>query len=364
MTRNLRTLIIDDDAMIRESLHKLLNNKVVEKHYTLITKPVDFPEALVLLETENFELITLDLCQGAPVPDADKIGIDVLKKIQGLTFIPVVFYTGLPSYVVDLTSPVVKVVNKNDGVDTLKEVIATLIRSRLVDLKEKLCGFIETELKQYFWDTIHENRKQFNSVEHETSLCYLITRRISQALSKEKIKELLADDKIELEKVHPMEFYIYPTISEEFETGEILRKQNKYFVILTPSCDFVENASINRKRKVGMVLLAETISLEETPEYIAYLASKTTDNKKKLAKVMSSGKSDRYYFLPGTPFMKAQVVDFQNKKVVDYSDLKDYERIKLIDSPYSQSMISSFIRHYNRIGTPDLDTEFIITSIG
>lgn len=363
MSRNLKMLIVDDDTTLRNSLHKLLNNKVVEADYNLITNPVDFAEAIELLKREHFDLITLDLCKGDPNPEADKTGIDILEEIQSLTFIPVIFYTGLPNYVDDLKSPIVKVVNKNDGLEVLKTEISHLIKSRLVDLKKNLHGFIEKELKQYFWDTIHQNRKEFNSVEPETSLSYLITRRISQALSKEKIKDLLQDEKIKMDKIHPMEFYIYPVIEEEYETGEILKKDEKYFVILTPSCDFVENKAIKRERKVGRVLLAETYNFEDSNEYKSYMANKNPENKNKLSKVIGSGKSDRYYFLPGTPFMKAQIIDFQLKKMIDYSELKDYKRITLIDSPFTQSLISSFIRHYNRIGSPDIDTEFIINSL-
>jgi CheY-like chemotaxis protein len=365
MTRILKTLIVDDDPDVRNSLHKLLNNKIIiENEYLLITEPVDFTGALEILKHQHFDLITLDLCKGDPAPEADKTGIDVLTQIQALTFIPVVFYTGLPKYVEDLKSPVVKVVNKNDGVETLKKEIVNLIKSRLVDLKNNLHDFIEAELKQYFWDTIHKNRKEFNAVENETSLSYLITRRISQALSKEKIKDLLQDDKIKMDKVHPMEFYIYPVIADEYETGEILKKDDKYFVILTPSCDFVEDKIIKRDRKVGRVLLAETLNFEDCDEYKAYIGNKNAENKKKLAKVIGSGKSDRNYFLPGTPFMKAKIIDFQLKQMVDYSDLAtNYERIMLIDSPFTQSMIASFIRFYNRIGSPDLDSEFIIAAL-
>lgn len=363
MTRILSAIIVDDDPDVRDSLHKLLNNKSIENGYKLITKSADFPAAIELLEQEHFDLITLDLCKGNPTPEADKSGMEILTEIQKRTFIPVVFYTGLPNYVDDLKSPIVKVVNKNDGVEVLKATIVDLIKSRLLDLKNNLHGFIEKELQEYFWDTIHKNRKEFNSVEAETSLSYLITRRISQSLSKTKIKDLLQDEKIKMDKIHPMEFYIYPVIANEYETGEVLKKDGKYYVILTPSCDFVEDASISRNRSVGRVLLAETTDFENCKEYKAYMASKSNSNIKDLAKVIGSRKSDRYYFIPGIPFMKAQLIDFQLKRMVDYADLGQYERIALIDSPFAQSIVSSFIRFYNRIGSPDLDEDFIINSL-
>lgn len=363
MSRILTTLIVDDDKEVREGLHKLLNNKTIDD-ITINTVTADFPEAINRLKHSSYDLMTLDLCKGDPSHENEKTGLDILKEIQSLAFIPVIFYTGLPNYVEDLKSPVVKVVNKNDGIEVLKAEISNLNKSKLLALKQGLHYLIEDELKQYFWNIIHDGRASFNAVETETSLSYLITRRISHALSKEKIKSLLKDEKIKMDKIHPMEFYVYPIVTAEYETGEILKKDGEYFVILTPSCDFVEDKSIKRDRKVGMVLLAETMDFKDFPEYKTYMANKNKDNKNKLGKVITSGKSDRYYFLPGTPFIDAQVVDFQLKKMVDYSELAGYNRVALIDAPFTQAMIASFIRFYNRIGSPDLDADYIINSLG
>lgn len=62
--------------------------------------------------------------------------------------------------------------------------------------------------------------------------------------------------------------------------------------------------------------------------------------------------------------MTNRVIDFQDKTTVDYSSLKaDFERIAKLDSPFAQSMTSSFIRYYNRIGFPDIDTEYVINNL-
>ena len=86
--------------------------------------------------------------------------------------------------------------------------------------------------------------------------------------------------------------------------------------------------------------------------------------KASFSQFLNSGKSDRFFFLPGTPFMSNRVIDFQDKTTADYSSLKtDFERIAKLDSPFAQSMTSSFIRYYNRIGFPDIDTDYVINHL-
>ena len=49
--------------------------------------------------------------------------------------------------------------------------------------------------------------------------------------------------------------------------------------------------------------------------------------------------------------------------MVKYDDLKTYTRVAKLDSPYAESMVSSFIRYYNRIGYPDIDSELILKAL-
>ena len=67
--------------------------------------------------------------------------------------------------------------------------------------------------------------------------------------------------------------------------------------------------------------------------------------------------------MPQTPFIENRIIDFQSKEMVKYDDLTNYTRVAKLDSPYSESMISSFIRYYNRIGYPDIDSELILKTL-
>jgi len=46
--------------------------------------------------------------------------------------------------------------------------------------------------------------------------------------------------------------------------------------------------------------------------------------------------------------------------MVEYGDLKDFIRLAKLDNPFAEGMIASFIRYYNRIGYPDIDSDYVI----
>lgn len=104
-------------------------------------------------------------------------------------------------------------------------------------------------------------------------------------------------------------------------------------------------------------------SLTSQEEYLNYQKDPSDKNHTKLQQLIQSRRSDQYYFLPGTPFIEASVVNFQNQVTVEYDIITKWERIVLLDDPYAQSMLSSFIRFHNRIGSPDIDSAFVIENI-
>ena len=84
-------------------------------------------------------------------------------------------------------------------------------------------------------------------------------------------------------------------------------------------------------------------------------------NQKERVKGLMKPGNDRFFFLPGTPFLRASIIDFQHKVTVTYQELENnFEVLATLDDPFSQSMQSSFTRYYNRVGFPDLDVEYVM----
>lgn len=355
---NLRTLFIEDDHKFRQDMIEYFNDEEFGSHVIKAEGAESFEKGIEILKHEEFDIIILDLYKGDPSSSSEKLGLKVLEELRHSAFTPVIFYSGLTKDITDLKSEIVGIVNKGDGFEGLSGELDRIISSKLALIKAQVYGHVKESLREYFWDTVHSKNNVFIPDNEDFSLGYLLLRRLAKSLSKEKIKELLGDDRISFDKAHPMEFYIYPSGNDEYEAGEIIAKDGVHYVILTPSCDFVCRAGGNRK--VGNVLLGVASPLTARPEFVKYNANKNSDNTKNLKKVIESSKSDRYFFLPGTPFINDMVIDFQDKKVINYDELGDFSRVAKLDDPFAQAMNSSFIRYYNRIGYPDIDADYIL----
>ena len=392
--QKLKVLYIEDDSENREELKEALSGETINNCIITLDCDESFDNAARKVHDQNYHLVILDIMKGT-----EDLGSEIFSQIRAVFFTPIIFYAAKTAEVESLKSQVVGVASKIDGIEALKAEIDRLTKHGLPLLKEKVHLFIEEEFKRYFWDTIQNQNNIFKAGEEDFSLGYLLLRKFADSLSKESIKEILHDDFISTDKVHPMEFYIYPTeINREYECGEIIKNKdsNEVCIVLTPSCDFIKRAG--KKRKAEHVLLARTGLLTSRPEYTSIIdlnariaetnksinelavKGRTDDNlqnkaedlaNRRTKKIVSfrqfvnSGDSDRYFFLPGTPFIDDRVIDFQDKLMVSYESLKtDFVRLAKLDNPYAQSMLSSFIRYYNRIGFPDIDVDYIVKRLG
>jgi hypothetical protein len=355
----LKILFIEDDEEISQNLFEFYNDLQIDEYIVKAQLTNSFEDGVQMIKNSDFDIVVLDLFKDGEEKD-EEAGRKVLSQIRKIVFVPVIFYTGHAYKVTELISEVVGVVNKGDGIEGLSSEIEKIISSKIALIKAKINGHLKELLREYFWETVDAKKDIFTPGENDASLGYLLLRRFGNSLSKENIKKLLGDDKIKEGKTHPMEFYIYPTSLDEYQAGEIILKDGIYYSILTPNCDFIQEKG--RPRKVGKVLLAEAIRLKESDYYKKY-ESNNDKYKQALTELIESRKTDRYFFLPKTPFIENLYLDFQKKRMVEYDELTKFERIAKLDSPFAESMIASFIRYYNRIGFPDIDSEYVIQNM-
>lgn len=365
MSKDLRIIYIDDDATHRKDLKDYLSDEDVNGFTIKIDCEESFEKAVE--HSKQYHLAILDLYKGDPKDDND-MGSDVFEKLKESFFIPIVFYSGNTKNVVSLKSQVVGVATKGDGgVEELKSEIERLTKHNLPFIREKIHLHLEEELRKFFWDIIQKENDKFTPDTDDYSLGYMLLRNFADSLSKDNIKSIVGDDYINHEKVHPMEFYIYPANEiTDYTNGDILLRDDEVFVILTPSCDMVKRQN---SMKAERILLAETKLIEKSLFFKKYHKAKTENqedvelSKENLHRFVGSRCGDRFFFLPGTAFIQNRYIDFQYVSLVTPKELTSFTKIAKLDSPYAQSMTSSFIRYYNRIGFPDIDTEYVINHL-
>lgn len=355
----LQVLFIEDEEKLGQNLQKSFDGSSIAD-YTLKTKVINqFEDGISAINQNDFDLVILDLYSDKENKD-EEAGIKVLDSIRQSAFVPVVFYTGHAYKIKNLVSEIVGVVSKGDGIEALKDEIERIIKSKIAVMKSQIYRHLRESLRKYFWETVDVEKNIFVPGKNDVSLGYLLLRRFANSLSKENIKQLLGDDRIKTDKAHPMEFYIFPSSGGEYEAGEILLRDDIFYTVLTPTCDFIEEGG--RTRKVGQVLLAVAQDVKAT-EFYKKFEGNTTKHKEDFIRLIESRKGDRYFFLPGTPFLPNLLLDFQNKIMCSYVELKTFSRVAKLDDPYAQSMISSFIRYYNRIGFPDIDADYVLAGL-
>lgn len=366
MSDTIKILYVDDDIENFNDLKDVLNGKTINGYEITIDSEIYFEHAVE--KSLEYNLIILDLFKGNAMSGGVDKGSAIYDSIRSSIFVPIIFYSANPASVAHLRSQVVGVANKLDAIESLLSEIERLTKHNLPLLKEKVHAFIEEEFKKYFWGIIQPQNNIFKPESDDFSLGYMLLRNMADTLSRDNIRQLLGDDTIKEDKVHPMEFYIYPTdTTTEYQTGEIIKNKetNEIFVILTPSCDLVERVKKGvAGRNASFVLLVKTTKLTDTIEYQTFLENPIKDNKNKVDSLIRNNTRDRYFFLPQTPFIENRVIDFQNKEIVSYEQLcAKFERIAKLDNPYAQSMAATHARYYNRIGCPDIDSEYIINGL-
>jgi hypothetical protein len=381
----IKILHIDDETDILQKAQAIVNGVSISTHTLRILDSCGFEEGMKRLEVTEYDLVILDLCVGQANTVSDKVGETVFMQIQKRVFIPVVFFTGLPEYVRPLESNIVRVVGKaSGGYDGLFTEIQNIINSGFISLKNEMSSVVKEGVRAFFWNFVQPNQKMVTQLlSDDVSLKYLLLRRLGRTFALELTRNAVNEANFNKEKGHPMEYYIYPPVDGEYETGDIVKnkKSGEISIILTPSCDLVDRKKGGRKAE--KILLVHTTLLSASVEFKSMIEMKNKQDdfikeKKEISKAdvgqlknaadkvkdLMGPANERYFFLPPTPFLEPFLIDFQKKETINYEQLDaDFECITSLDDPMSQAVIAKYMRYYSRVGYRDLDTDYVLSKL-
>jgi len=365
-----RVLVVDD-LQAADVAEIIQGNKVVDHPDSIIcVQCPNFSQAMERLKEERFDLIILDLKDDAAEEQGPLAGETVFSELKKYRFLPVIFHTGFPDKVSDLASACVKVVTRGDNPLTLRAAVKEVLDTKL----PKLIRSIEEEQRKFMWESADQIWSEDLGKGNASDLVYLLARRLANTLSGEAVRRFLESDGIDgapkSDKIHAVELYVYPPLSDHFFFGDIFKKKDgesaEYFIVLTPSCDLVHS-------KADFVLLGKCNHLVDTPPGLSAKESLAAGKgmSKTLVDKLSSYIKDRYppedrfKYLPGTSFLPDLVVDLQDIRAVAPTVLNPggggYERIASLDSPFAESLQSKMMKYLGRIGTPDIDVDLALS---
>ncbi len=378
-TTKWRMLFVDDDADTCRQVKEFLEGETIATggESPIVETSTDFNEALTLLEARRFDLVILDVRLGpySLAASADEMGIKTLNAIREKTFIPVVFYTGLPRLVRDLATPLIRVVEKTEKFPKLLEEVQNIFATRLPALHRALIRHIETIQRDYMWNFVAKNWDNFGDTADRASLAYLVARRLALSLSESGIQRLARDlgDPSGLgvaeNTVHPMQYYVLPPVDPSPLSGDLysgqIEQTTGYWMLLTPSCDIVAG-----REKADNLLFAFCLPLSEQVEYTTWredLANPKPDVESKLKSLLKNRREkfqpERFFYLPGALILPDLLVDFQSLIALPREQTNGLKRLASLDSPFAEAVTSRFARYFGRLGTPDLDVDFVIARL-
>jgi CheY-like chemotaxis protein len=366
-------LVFDDDHEILEMLVELFEEPGYLGDATVFCKAVDnFNAALESVETGNFDLVILDLQDGVEdsriTGDESLSGEKVLLALKKNQFTPVIFHTGYPGKVKHLESHFVKIVRKGTT-DQLMDVVKAAFDTKL----PSLIRYIQEEQRKYLWDHVEQHWGSTGELDADGEVAYLLARRLASALSPQSIRKFFNNEHDAFSTVHPVEYYIWPSLNEGVHLGDIYvhSESKSFYLVINPACDFDQG-------KAESVLLVGCKGVEEFSEFMQIkdlvVGKKeiSKSKRKELAGLLgdnrriSGGQPERYKYLPGTSFVPHLVADFQCLSQVSIHILfagETYQRVATLDTPFAEGVQAKFSRYYGRFGVPDLNFESIATDL-
>jgi CheY-like chemotaxis protein len=362
-----RILVVEDNETIATQLKEAIPNFINSPDTAESDVCKTFREAMDRLRSDRYDLVILDLKDDGNAfhsAESDPAGLKVFDELKKTRFVPVVFYTAHAEWVRDMRTSFVRVVEKTETIDRVKEEVQRVLATHLPALTRQ----VEEIQRSYMWDFVSTHWKEFDTAQEQADLAYLLARRLALSLQRgaRRMARQVAGGSVFMadpKNVHPMEMYVRPPVGANRLAGDIVKGaingESGHWLVLTPSCDFEQSGRLNS------VLLARCVPLSTEPEYKSWKADPNAVDSLKavIGDNRQKAQSERFKFLPGTFFLPDSIVDFQDLRTVSPTDFATLEVIASLDSPFAESVLSRFSRYFGRLGTPDIDKNVVISRL-
>jgi hypothetical protein len=308
------------------------------------------------LKDEKYDTVIIDL----KLKNNNTIieGNSIIKEIIKAFRIPIFVYTNnLANLDDELTNEndVYKIVEKSGKScnDLLRE-IKELLDTGISDLFKK-DGFFENDLKvslqDLFWVYMAKSWKMISEGIKDKERKRKYIERYLGSLINEKNK--VTDEGTD--EAHFSEVYYSPPFKKILYSGDILIKNEVYYIILNASCDMEKHADdIN----AGNFVVAKLIKYSEHEMFNKYKENRIASNKNELIEIFKN-KKNRYHFLPPFGDIHGFIIDFELLTYFPKNHFNINDRITSISESFFKNVVYRFSNFYSRQGQPD----FIETDI-
>ncbi len=369
-------VLVEDNKDLVRQMEEYFSKRTAAGRKLRLLPEVDWDNAFRAVKERKADLFILDIYKGDARIGGERIGEFVLAEIQRNGFVPIILHTNLPEGLEEHTNEFIRLVPKEAGLSSLLKEIESLFTTKVPQMHRALANHLDHALRDYMWDFVVKNWNFLSPIASTPEFVRVLIQRLAISFSMSGVDAVvgevfpnMAGRQIADDTIHPAEFYIKPPIGNDPVLGD-LRANNiggalQYWVVLWPTCDMVSVAG--RVPKTDKVLCARSTPLSTFKEYTDYAANQSGGMRKRLVALMKNTREttpDRFHFLPGLCDIPDLVVDFQDLGFPLLSDMKGWPSLGSLRSPQAEALSARFERYRNRIGTPDLDNEFLLARLG
>lgn len=360
-------LVVDDDQENIDQLKQLLpdsiGNNPIAWEYT-----ADFDDALAILKRRRFDVLISDIYRGRDKGQKTIIGGDVqarglVDEIRERRFCPIVLFTDgeMPEDLV--TRPFVWSADKGatDFDRRLPALIEKAISTGLPEVARCLHDELDRYAGSYVWHFLAErwnDLKQQDNFDTAT-LLRIIRRRAAIHLSRVDLsrKHITARRNIE-----PVDYYIYPPISDFIRLGEVIRhkKTSEFRVVLTPHCFLAVQPGkvLPRATHILTALTVPATDLSGNWKWTKKGDGIAQELRKRTAfPAQEVGQPPgRYCFLPGFLDIPDMYCDLMQLESLERGTItRDFERVAVLDWPFAEALQACVAALYGSVGVPLLN---------
>lgn len=223
---------------------------------------------------------------------------------------------------------------------------------------------INSEFQEAFWE-MWGNWQQINSrfdVQNPERTKTFLKRYVSSYL----IEKWTANELFS--KLHHSEFYTYPLTKDRIHTGDIIHKDDRYWIVITAPCDL---SNSDGKYPDNLTLLKcspEDISESKYQKIVKPFRGDANDTAAQQSKIKAATelftkqKDGGHYLPPWTRDGKPFIVEFKQINTLPFNTLEAREAIKSnrvasLSSHFMPYLLQRYGAYVSRIGQSDISAE-------
>jgi len=350
----MKILIIEDEAA-QIQVYEDVILQYNKKNELQITYKIcrNFIEGETELKTPNFDAAIIDLkLSNSEELEGRKLVESVYQKIR----IPIIIYSGSISQIDDIKENAL--LKKKLRTEKLSDILIEIrsIYDTGITRFLKPYGKIDGNLTNIFWNHLSNDLDIWIKHNNPNSLLRYILSHFQ-----EQLEINLQGD---FEEYHPFEIYIKPPIKKNIHTGDLIKYNKEYYIVLTPACDIIiqkylegEDGSKIPFRKAENLILVKAKEFD----YKNLCLDKNGNLSKSKIQSYVKNESFRFHYLPAFDSNNGFIVDFQDVTSIVFAS--DLDRLATISSPFIKDIISRFANYYSRQGQPTFNQNEIVEEL-